>query len=106
MSKHSDGPWKKTHSALTGFRVSDSSGWGVAVVLKDTNDEANAQLIAAAPAMLEALEKGLDVLAICRDSYLVNKPLLSQWEILRLEEINAAIRINKAAISAAKGGAI
>lgn len=57
MLKPSAGPWKITHTALNGYRVSDSTGWGVAVVLKDTNDEANARLIAAAPQMLEALEK-------------------------------------------------
>ena len=57
MSKHAPGPWKITHTALNGYRVSDSTGWGVAVVLKDTNDEANARLIAAAPQMLEALER-------------------------------------------------
>jgi len=57
MSKHTPGPWKTTHSAMSGYRVSDSTGWGVAVVLKDVNDEANAHLIAAAPQMLEALEK-------------------------------------------------
>lgn len=56
MLKPSAGPWKITHTALMGFRVSDSTGWGVASVLKDTNDEANARLIAAAPQMLEALE--------------------------------------------------
>lgn len=57
MSKHTPGPWKTTHSEVNGYRVSDSTGWGVAVVLKDTNDEANARLIAAAPQMLEALEE-------------------------------------------------
>jgi hypothetical protein len=56
MSKHTSGPWVITHSPLNGYRVSDKTGWGVAVVLKDTNDEANARLIAAAPEMLEALE--------------------------------------------------
>lgn len=56
MSKHTPGPWKLSHTRIQGFRVSDSTGWGVAVVLKDTNDEANARLIAAAPQMLEALE--------------------------------------------------
>ncbi len=57
MSKHTPGPWKTTHSEVNGYRVSDSTGWGVAVVLKDTNDEANARLIAAAPDMLEALRE-------------------------------------------------
>ena len=56
MSKHTPGPWVVTHSPLSGYRVSDKTGWGVAVVLKDTNDEDNARLIAAAPQMLEALE--------------------------------------------------
>jgi hypothetical protein len=56
MSKRTPGPWVITHSPLNGYRVSDKTGWGVAVVLKDTNDEANARLIAAAPEMLEALE--------------------------------------------------
>lgn len=56
MSKHTPGPWKTTHSEVGGYRVSDSTGWGVAVVLKDTNDEANARLMAAAPQMFEALE--------------------------------------------------
>ena len=54
---YSPGPWRTTHSEVNGYRVSDSTGWGVAVVLKDTNDEANARLIAAAPQMLEALEE-------------------------------------------------
>ena len=56
MSKHNSGPWKITHTAINGYRVNDSTGWGVAIVLKDVNDKANAQLIAAAPQMLEALE--------------------------------------------------
>ena len=57
MSKHNSGPWKITHTAINGYRVNDSTGWGVAIVLKDVNDKANARLIAAAPQMLEALEK-------------------------------------------------
>ena len=61
MLKPSAGPWKITHTALMGFRVSDSTGWGVAVVLKDTNDDANARLIAAAPQMLEALDELVDL---------------------------------------------
>ena len=57
MSKHNSGPWKTTHTEQMGYRVSDSTGWGVAVVLKDVNDKANAHLIAAAPEMLDALEE-------------------------------------------------
>ena len=60
MNKHAPGPWKTTHSEVSGYRVSDSTGWGVAVVLKDVTDEANARLIAAAPQMLEALELAAD----------------------------------------------
>lgn len=56
MNKHNPGPWKITHTEQMGYRVSDSTGWGVAIVLKDVNDKANARLIAAAPQMLEALE--------------------------------------------------
>ena len=57
MSKHNSGPWKITHTAINGYRVNDSTGWGVALVLKDTNDDANARLIGAAPDMLEALRE-------------------------------------------------
>lgn len=85
MSKHTPGPWKITHSEVNGYRVSDSTGWGVAVVLKDVNDEANAHLIAAAPAMLEALE-ALEALA-------------SNYGGLSDENYN----IVKAAVAAAKG---
>lgn len=55
-SKLAPGPWVVTHSPVNGYRVSDKTGWGVAVVLKDVNDKVNAHLIAAAPQMLEALE--------------------------------------------------
>lgn len=56
MSKFSEGPWVVTHSPLNGYRVSDKTGWGIAVALKDTNDADNARLMAAAPQMLAALE--------------------------------------------------
>ena len=69
MSKHTPGPWKTTHSEVNGYRVSDSTGWGVAVVLKDTNDEANARLIAAAPQMLEALQTAFDLLKEYQSMY-------------------------------------
>ena len=61
-NKHNSGPWKITHTALNGYRVSDSTGWGVAIVLKDINDKANAHLIAAAPQMLEALAMAVDAM--------------------------------------------
>ena len=59
MNKFAPGPWKITCAKLTGYRISDSDGWGVAVVLKDVDDKDNAQLIAAAPMMLEVLERAL-----------------------------------------------
>lgn len=67
MSKHAPGPWGITHTALMGFRVSDSTGCGVAVVLKDINDEDNARLIAAAPDMRAALREVIGMLPALRE---------------------------------------
>lgn len=94
---YSPGPWKITHTALNGYRVSDSTGWGIAIVLKDVNDKANAQLIAAAPAMLEALEaikEGMmhDFHYVCQEG-LVKNCLCYKCQKIRI----------KAAIVAAKG---
>ena len=61
MSKHTPGPWKVTPSNQT-------SGWGVCIEApgriiakltgrKKNDKEANARLIAAAPELLEALER-------------------------------------------------
>ena len=87
MSKHNSGSWKTTHSELNGYRVSDSTGWGVAVVLKDVNDEANAHLIAAAPQMLEALETA---------DALIHRLLMgADYAQKEVEEIRAAIRAAK-----------
>ena len=84
MSKHNSGPWKITHTALNGYRVSDSTGWGVAIVLKDVNDEANAHLIAAAPQMLEALEAAISAL---EDASCLGFNLTEQ-----IKKVDAAIR--------------
>ena len=89
MSKHNSGPWKITHTALNSYRVSDSTGWGVAIVLKDVNDKANAHLIAAAPQMLEALEAAYE--HICPDG-----------DPLDAREFEVCGKI-EAAIAAAKG---
>jgi len=84
---YSPGPWKTTHSEVNGYRVSDSTGWGVAVVLKDVNDEANARLIAAAPQMLEALETA---------DALIHRLLMgADYAQKEVEEIRAAIRAAK-----------
>ena len=97
MSKHTPGPWKTTHSEVGGYRVSDSTGWGVAVVLKDTNDEANARLIAAAPMMLEALE------ACAAYWYYKRSPSIPEQSELISLGAEQAQRLIKAAIVAAKG---
>lgn len=76
---------------MNGYHVSDSTGWGVAVVLKDTNDEANARLIAAAPAMLQAMEAALLDLECCYD---INGDSMG--------DSDAAVKL-RAAIAAAKG---
>ena len=94
--KHAPGPWKTTHSEVSGYRVSDSTGWGVAVVLKDTNDEANARLIAAAPQMLEALEA-------CADYWHIkHNPGDEHGELLSLSAERAQ-RLIRVALAAAKG---
>ena len=82
---------------MSGYRVSDSTGWGVAVALKDVNDEANANLIAAAPQMLEALkaiEEGMmrDFHYVCQEG-LIKNCLCYKCQKTRV----------KAAIRAAKG---
>ena len=97
MSKHTPGPWKITHSEVNGYRVSDSTGWGVAVVLKDTNDEANARRIAAAPMMLEALE------ACASYWYYKRSPSIPEQSELISLGAEQAQRLIKAAIVAAKG---
>ena len=97
MSKHTPGPWKITHSEVNGYRVSDSTGWGVAVVLKDTNDEANARLIAAAPQMLEALEGDAAYW------YYKRSPSIPEQSELISLGAEQAQRLIKAAIVAAKG---
>jgi len=98
MSKtHAPGPWKITHSEVTGYRVSDSTGWGVAVVLKDTNDEANARLIAAAPQMLEALE------ACAAYWHCKRSPGIPEHSELVSLSAEQAQKLIRAAMAAAKG---
>ena len=97
MSKHTPGPWKTTHSEVNGYRVSDSTGWGVAVVLKDTNDEANARLIAAAPQMLEALE------ACAAYWHCKRSPGIPEHSELVSLSAEQAQKLIRAAMAAAKG---
>ena len=95
MSKHAPGPWGITHTALMGFRVSDSTGWGVAVVLKDANDEANARLIAAAPQMLEALEAARLFIENGIEMGYISEPHPGTPESATLPAIKAAIKAAK-----------
>lgn len=65
MSKYTKGPWKAVKdSPLTYAIVIYSSDYDVVAVLDtdNPNDKANAQLVAAAPDLLEACEKALHVI--------------------------------------------
>ena len=107
-NKHTPGPWKITHTEQMGYRVSDSTGWGVAVVLKDVNDKANTHLIAAAPQMLEALERlGEAVRALDAQIGTIHDKIVitDAVSLLRLQnDALLAVRQAEAAIAAAKGG--
>lgn len=57
MAKHTPGPWSKTYFAKT-HAVHSKSGECIAVCDSSlANNEENARLIAAAPELLESLEK-------------------------------------------------
>lgn len=96
MSRFAEGPWKIAHSELNGYRVNDQSGWGVAVILKDTNDKENAYLIAAAPTMLELLERTIARLEqwdrdnICNDDDLYTDLINTVAEIKEKERRSMA----------------
>ena len=102
MSKHTPGPWYP-HYAKADHCLS-SSVWGqepgnqVAVIggksLEAMN--ANARLIAAAPAMYEALVETMKVLRSLRD----NK---EEWYTLVTPELLTAWDKNKAALAQAEG---
>jgi hypothetical protein len=101
MSKHTPGPWKLSHTRIQGFHVSDSTGWGVAVVLKDINDEDNARLIAAAPQMLEALERLSSAATAVNQQRHDNPDPVPMF--VAIGEMLSAIRQADEAIKAAKG---
>lgn len=98
MSKYSPGPWVVTHSPLNGYRVSDKTGWGVAVVLKDTNDADNARLIAAAPQMLEALEAARLFIENGIEMGYISEPQPGTPESATLPAIKEAVRAAKGEI--------
>ena len=68
-TQHTPGPWTHKATASLGpqyavYGESDRTGRDVAVVYNNGNEaEANARLIAAAPELLEALEKAADWLS-------------------------------------------
>ena len=95
MNKHTPGPWEET------YNTSDNT-WGVClpeggdVLAQLIENQTNATLLAAAPAMYEALVKTMKVLRSLRDSKeelytLVTPELLTAWDM------------NKAALSQAEG---
>ena len=59
MSKHTPGPWEASHDIDANCVATITSGWVVVSIGADPNKfdaKADAQLIAAAPEMLKALE--------------------------------------------------
>lgn len=98
MSKHTPGPWK---ISVDGNVVSEQAGVvekiAVSVLCGKARKEANAQLIAAAPAMLEALVKAID---------LINGLAVSGCPGYLNEQEDKDRKFIEAAIRAAKGGAI
>ena len=78
MSKHTPGPWKVTGEELVSVgdqelfhRVIRDEGerWTALVEIEDREGEANAHLIAAAPAMYEALTIALQIMIDKRVPY-------------------------------------
>ena len=64
MSKHTPGPWKLSRD---GNDIENADGAGVCAMYADETAPANAALIAAAPDLLEALERALAVLVAARE---------------------------------------
>jgi len=105
MARYTPGPWliAKNGQAGATFHVwrNDAAGKGqgnegYAHIVKHVHGEANANLIAAAPAMYEALQETMRVLRILRD----NK---EAWYTLVTPELLTAWDKNKAALDQAEG---
>ena len=99
MNKHTPGPWS-AHYNNEGLTVFSPDNVTVAYVDYDECEErpveANAHLIAAAPAMYEALVETMKVLRSLRD----NK---EEWYTLVTPELLTAWDKNKAALAQAEG---
>jgi len=94
VSAHTPGPWRKTAglvvSSSTGQVVAITAGDGVVRFHGGETDDANARLIAAAPALLRGCQAALAYLAAPPSRYPGNR--------------DEAVRIIEAAIAAASGG--
>jgi len=71
MNKHTPGPWQAKQNGFYRVAVVDRDGNYLTYKagtdrMPDTEREANASLIAAAPDLLGALEQALDALAHCK----------------------------------------
>ena len=103
-AKHTPGPWKavpdRSRNLYTWY-VEGAKGVVPAIARLSLIDaceeiEGNAHLIAAAPAMYEALVKTMKVLRSLRDSK-------EEWYTLVTPELLTAWDMNKAALSQAEG---
>ena len=112
MNKHTPGPWKVTR--WVDKRVSVDSGTHTIATLHDSSNEtkANAQLIAAAPDLLAALEKIMQMTATSpleACAYQGAPPKKWLREVApalqaRYDAVREAQQIARAAIAAAKEG--
>jgi hypothetical protein len=101
-TKHTPGPWHLSECAtqttkagivsIDGLHITDVNGYG----MTDSQNQVNAHLIAAAPAMYEALVETMRVLRSLRD----NK---EEWYTLVTPELLTAWDKNKTALAQAEG---
>ena len=74
MSNHTPGPWEASHDIDACCVATITSGWVVVPIGADPNKfdaNADAQLIAAAPEMLDALEAATHVMPLGEEYYSV-----------------------------------
>jgi hypothetical protein len=90
--KHTPGPWH-VHDGDNRFLFVDSLTEGsVCKIAANGHSEANAQLIAAAPELLEALEAAEPFLGLAWEDWMTNAPNSAQQLEAILENVRAAIR--------------
>ena len=102
-TKHTPGPLKAVQIIIENSpctwavqRKSIREQWGKPSIATYIDNEADARLFAAAPAMYEALVKTMKVLRSLRDSK-------EEWYTLVTPELLTAWDMNKAALSQAEG---